>query len=118
MNGPVADALSASPELEGKYTAFRDAAHRALGEDLTAQVRHAVAEVHGIDSDPPTGQASQAVLAYVRRIPFEHTAISDEEAARIVDEIGEERYVALSVVAALADAECRARLVDLPGLAR
>ena len=123
MSGPVAAALADAPALGEQYAAFRDAAHAALGEGLTLQVRHAVAEVHGLasapgDSAPPAGDAApEAVLAYARRMPFEHTAITDDEAAAIVAGLGEDGYVALSVVAALADAECRAALVDLPGLA-
>jgi len=126
MNGPVAQALSARPEFEANFTTFRSAAHMALGEDLTALVRRAVAQVHGLEvvSDDHSSEAAlgdervQACLAYARRMPFEHTAITDEEAAAVVEALGEPGYVALSVVAALADAECRATMVDLPGLAR
>jgi hypothetical protein len=50
-------------------------------------------------------------------MPFEHTAITDAEAAGLVAHLGEAGFVALSVVAALADAECRAGLVGLPELA-
>ena len=116
MNGPVAEALAANPDLRTGFEEFRKAAHEALGEELTAQVRHAVAGVHGIDLPPPVGTAPAATLAYARRIPFEHTAITDEEAAAVVAELGEERFVAFSVVAALADAECRAEKVGLPRL--
>jgi len=128
VNGPVAAALIGTPELGAKYEAFRSAAHEALGEELTAQVRHAVAEVHGTQGTPPTGtppsgtpatdKAPPMCLAYARRIPFEHTAITDEDAAAVIAELGEARFVAFSVVAALADAECRAQKVDLPGLSR
>lgn len=37
--------------------------------------------------------------------------------AAVAQGLGEPGFVAFSVVAALADAECRAGLVDLPGLA-
>jgi hypothetical protein len=50
-------------------------------------------------------------------MPFEHTAISDAEAAAVVAHLGEPRFVAFSVVTALADAECRAELVGLAELA-
>ena len=36
----------------------------------------------------------------------------------VVAHLGEAGFVAFSVLAALADAECRAELVGLPGLAR
>ena len=117
MNGPVAGALSGNPDLGAKYTAFRNAAHDALGALMVAQSRHVVAKVHGIDTPAPEGQLPPATLAYAKRIPFEHTAISDEEAAAVVTELGEDGYVAFSVVAALADAECRAEKVGLADLA-
>jgi hypothetical protein len=117
MNGPVAEALATSPDLRERFEAFRNAANEALGEELTAQVRHAVAQVHGIKTPAPAGTAPPAALAYARRIPFQHTAITDEEAAAVVAELGEEGFVAFSVVAALADAECRAEKVGLASLA-
>lgn len=117
MSGPVAKALAGSPELAARYAAFREAAHAALGAELVEEVRRAVAAVHGM-GEGASGKAPEAVLAYARRIVFEHTAITDEEAAAVVSEIGEPGLVALSVVAALADAECRAAAVDLPELAR
>lgn len=123
-NGPVAQAVAGNPTMAEQYSAFRDAAHTALGEELSAQVRQAVAEVHGLQSAPgdtavatrSDDAATQTCVAYAKRMPFEHTAISDDEAAAVVQAIGEGRYVALSVVAALADAECRAEQVDLAGL--
>ena len=88
---------------------------------LVALVRQAVAQVHGIDSAPIEESAldagTRAAIAYARRMPFEHTAISDAEAAAMVAHLGEPGFVAFSVVTALADAECRAALVDLPELA-
>lgn len=117
MNGPVAAALAALPGLREGFEAFRTAAHEALGEELTMQVRHAVAAVHGIETPAPAGAAPPGILAYARRIPFEHTAITDAEAAAVVAELGEEGFVAFSVVAALADAECRAEKVGLASLA-
>lgn len=116
-SGPVAQALAGSRELEAKFTTFRNAAHEALGEELVSHVRHAVFAVHGVASPEPSGECPPATLAYARRIPFEHTAISDAEAAAVVGELGEAGYAAFSVVAALADAECRAEKLDLPGLA-
>ena len=128
MSGPVKEALgtgtSAGSDLGVKYAKFRDASHAALGEEMTGQIRHAVARVHGLENAPGdtapmcSPPEDTAWLAYARRMPFEHTAITDEEAAAVVSEIGEEGYVAFSVVAALADAECRAEKIDLPGLAR
>ncbi|WP_298470477.1 hypothetical protein [uncultured Erythrobacter sp.] len=125
MNGPVAQAVSGNPAFAEQYTGFRNAAHEALGKALKAQVRHAVAQVHGLEFAPGDSaapvqsddEATQICVAYARRIPFEHTAITDAQAAQVVGAIGEPGYVALSVVAALADAECRAAMVDLPGLA-
>ncbi|MEM1053475.1 MAG: hypothetical protein AAGI28_15405 [Pseudomonadota bacterium] len=116
MNGSVAQALSGHSNLSDDYVAFRDAATAALGEHLTAHIRHAIAETHGLASEVPAGDAPAVCLDYARRMPFEHTAITDEEAKAVVSAIGEQRYVALSVVAALADAECRAERVDLVGL--
>ncbi|MEM8727036.1 MAG: hypothetical protein AAGE86_16110 [Pseudomonadota bacterium] len=125
MNGPVAQAVSGNPAFAEQYIGFRNASHDALGQALTAQVRHAVAQVHGLDFAPGDAaapkliddRATQICVSYARRMPFEHTAITDAEAAEVVEAIGEPGYVALSVVAALADAECRAAMVDLPGLA-
>ncbi|WP_324262044.1 hypothetical protein U4960_02535 [Altererythrobacter sp. H2] len=123
MSGPVFAALAARPELAAHYAAFREAAHQALDPALVAMVRQAIAAVHGC-ADPeaaPIDEAAldagtQACLAYARRMPFEHTAITDAEAAAVVAALGEPGYVAFSVVAALADAECRAGLVGLPEL--
>lgn len=119
MSGPVAAALAGRPELAERYAAFRDAAHQALDPALVALVQQAVAAVHGC-GDPPDESgldtATRTCLAYARRMPFEHTAITDAEAAAVVAALGEPGYVAFSVVAALTDAECRAGLVDLPGL--
>ena len=119
MSGPVIAALAGQTGLAAHYAAFRDAAHGALDAALVAQVQQAIAAVHGCAE--PVDEASldpgtRTCLAYARRMPFEHTAITDEEAAAVVAALGEPGYVALSVVAALADAECRAALVDLPVL--
>ncbi len=115
MNGPVATALAGSPALRERFEVFRSAAHEALGAELTAQVERVVAQVHGLRPEMQDGIDS-AALAYARRIPFEHTAITDAEAAAVVAELGEARFVAFSVVAALADAECRAEKVGLQSL--
>jgi len=117
MNGPVAEALAGSPALAEKYAAFRDIAHAALGEEMVAQIRAAVAEVHGVEAPAASGELPPATLRYAKRMPFEHNEITDEEAAEVVAELGEKRYVAFSVIVALADAECRAEKLDLPGLA-
>jgi hypothetical protein len=122
MSGPVNAALAAaSGALAEKYAAFRAASEAALDPTLVALIRQAVAGVHGMPVSPIDETALDAgtrvCLAYARRLPFEHTAISDAEAAAIVAHLGEAGFVAFSVVTALADAECRAALVDLPGLA-
>lgn len=121
MSGPVHAALAGDPVLADHYADFRAKAAAALDPALVALIRQAIASVHGIDADPITDSAldadTQRCLAYARRIPFEHTAITDAEAAELVAHLGEPGFVAFSVVAALADAECRAALVDLPGLA-
>lgn len=52
-----------------------------------------------------------ALLAYAEQIPFAHTAISDEDAARVVEAIGEADYVAFSVAIGLFDALCRVKMV-------
>lgn len=116
----VCAALAGDPVLAGHYAAFRAKAEGALAPALVTLIRQAVAAVHGIEPAPDESAldaATRAVLAYARRMPFEHTAITDPEAAAVVAHLGEPRFVAFSVVAALADAECRAALVDLPGLA-
>lgn len=120
MTGPVHAALAGDAMLASHYADFRDAAAGALDLELVALVRQAVAGVHGIGAGPDESgldEGTRAALAYARRIPFEHTAISDAEAAELIAHLGEPGFVAFSVVAALADAECRAQLVDLPGLA-
>ena len=119
MTGPVAEALVGRPDLAEHYAAFRDAAHGALAPSLVALVQQGISAVHGTGEAPDESglnAASRTCLAYARRIPFEHTAITDAEAAAVVAVLGEPGYVAFSVVAALADAECRAGMVDLPGL--
>ncbi|MEE4339931.1 hypothetical protein [Erythrobacter sp.] len=118
MSGPVAQALAGSADLAARYGTFRKAAHAALGPELVEAVRRAVAEVHGAAEEAAASDAPEAVLAYARRMVFEHTAITDDEAAAVVAELGEPGLVALSVVAALSDAECRAAAVGLPALAR
>ena len=60
------------------------------------------------------GEFGQVVT---RRMPFEHTAITDPEAAAVVKHLGEAEFVAFSVLAALEDAECRAEQVGLAQLA-
>lgn len=120
MSGPVFAALSGDPVLAQHYADFRRKAEGALDARLVALIRQAVAAVHGIEAAPDEGaldDRTRICLAYARRIPFEHTAISDAEAAAVVAHLGEARFVAFSVVTALADAECRAALVDLPTLA-
>ncbi len=119
--GPVFEALAGDPVLAEHYANFRAKAEGALDARLVALVRQAIAQVHGIDAvavgDSTLDERTRLAVAYARRIPFEHTAITDPEAAALVAHLGEPRFVAFSVVAALADAECRAALVDLPGLA-
>ncbi|MCZ8368482.1 MAG: hypothetical protein O9293_00720 [Porphyrobacter sp.] len=116
----VCAALAADPVLASHYADFRGKTQAALNPALVALVRQAVATVHGIDSAPidesTLDEGTRLCLAYARRMPFEHTAISDAEAAAVALHLGEAGFVAFSVLAALADAECRAELVDLPGL--
>jgi hypothetical protein len=123
MSGPVYASLAGTNgALAEKYAAFIAASESALAPELVALIRQAVAQVHGIAADPIDESAldvgTQACLAYARRMPFEHTAITDDEAAELVAHLDEAGFVAFSVVTALADAECRAALVDLPGLAK
>ncbi|MCL9983350.1 MAG: hypothetical protein NBV60_09360 [Erythrobacter sp.] len=121
MSGPVFAALSGDPVLAQHYADFRAKAEGALAPGLVAMIRQAVAQVHGLEAaaidDTTLDHGTRVCIAYARRMPFEHTAISDAEAAAVVAHLGEARFVAFSVVTALADAECRAAMVDLPGLA-
>lgn len=115
----VCAALAADPVLSRHYADFRAKTEAALDPALIALVRQAVAAVHGMGAAPDEAsldEGTRACLAYARRMPFEHTAITDEEAAAVVAHLGEAGFVAFSVMAALADAECRAALVDLPSL--
>lgn len=118
--GPVHAALAGDPVLAAHYAAFRSKAEGALDPALVALVRQAVAAVHGMGAAPDESgldEGTRAALVYARRMPFEHTAIQDAEAAAVVAHLGEPGFVAFSVVTALADAECRAALVGLPELA-
>jgi hypothetical protein len=121
MSGPVHAGLAATNgALAERYAAFRAASEAALAPELVALIRQAVAAVHGLAAAPDETElddGTRACLAYARRVPFEHTAITDAEAAGLVAHLGEAGFVAFSVVAALADAECRAGLVGLPELA-
>ena len=118
--GPLVAALAGNPVLAEHYAAFRGHAEAALDPALLALVRQAVAAAHGM-ATPPDESAldagTRAALAYARRMPFEHTAITDAEAAQMVAHLGEPGFVAFSVVAALADAECRVEQVGLADLA-
>jgi len=116
----VCAALAADPVLAAHYADFRGKTEAALDPALVALVRQAVAAVHGMARAPDEAgldEGTRLCLAYARRMPFEHTAITDAEAAAVVAHLGEVGFVAFSVLAALADAECRAELVDLPTLA-
>lgn len=116
----VQAALAGDPVLAQHYADFRARAEGALDPALVALIREAVAAVHGMGAGPDEAaldEGTRRCLAYARRMPFEHTAIGDAEAAAVVAHLGEPGFVAFSVVTALADAECRAALVDLPGLA-
>lgn len=116
----VCAALAADPVLAQHYADFRDKTEAALDPALVALIRQAVATVHGMGSAPDESaldEGTRFCLAYARRMPFEHTAITDAEAAAVVAHLGEAGFVAFSVLAALADAECRAGLVGLPELA-
>jgi hypothetical protein len=120
MTGPVHAALAGDPVLASHYADFRAKSEAALDPGLVALIRQAVAAVHGTGSAPDESgldEGTRAALAYARRMPFEHTAITDAEAAAMVAHLGEPGFVAFSVLTALADAECRAALVDLPALA-
>jgi hypothetical protein len=121
MSGPVHAALAATNgALAERYAAFSAASEAALAPELVALVGQAVAAVHGVGEAPDESAldaGTRAAIAYARRMPFEHTAITDAEAAGLVAHLGEAGFVAFSVVAALADAECRAGLVGLPELA-
>jgi hypothetical protein len=120
MSGPVHAALAGDPVLAQHYADFRSRAEGALDPALVRLIRQAIAAVHGMEAaaidDAALDAGTRACIAYARRMPFEHTAITDAEAAGLVAHLGEPGFVAFSVVAALADAECRAALVDLPGL--
>lgn len=116
----VCAALAGDPVLAAHYADFRSKATSALDPALVALIGQAVAAVHGMGAAPDESaldDGTRAALAYARRMPFEHTAITDAEAAAVTRHLGEPGFVAFSVVTALADAECRAALVDLPGLA-
>lgn len=116
----VCAALAADPVLATHYADFRSKSEDALDPALVALIRQAVAAVHGMGEAPDdtgTDEGTRTCLAYARRMPFEHTAITDAEAAAVVAHLGEPGFVAFSVVTALADAECRAALIDLPALA-
>ena len=117
----VQAALAGDPVLAEHYADFRAKTEAALDPALVALVRQAVANVHGMGAasidDSGLDAGTRAAIAYARRMPFEHTAISDAEAAAMVAHLGEPGFVAFSVVTALADAECRAALVGLPELA-
>lgn len=119
--GPLLAALAGDPVLAQHYADFRAKAEGALDPALVALIRQAIACVHGMAAaaidDGALGDGTRLCVAYARRIPFEHTAITDPEAAAVIAHLGEPGFVAFSVVAALADAECRAAMVDLPGLA-
>lgn len=113
-------ALAGDPVLSQHFADFRAKAEGALDAGLVALIRQAVAAVHGMAAAPDEQTldgGTRLCLAYVRRIPFEHTAITDAEAAAVVAHLGEPGFVAFSVVTALADAECRAALVGLAELA-
>jgi len=117
----VCAALAAVPVLGPHYADFRSKTEAALDPALAALVRQAVAAVHGMGAAPDEvglDEGTRTCLAYARRMPFEHTAISDAEAAAVVAHLGEAGFVAFSVLAALADAECRAEQVGLAELAR
>ncbi len=116
----VCAALAGDPVLAAHYADFREKSEAALDPALAGLVRQAVAAVHGMGAGPDESgldAGTCTVLAYARRIPFEHTAITDAEAGAVVAHLGEAGFVAFSVLAALADAECRAALVGLPELA-
>jgi hypothetical protein len=116
----VCAALAGDPVLAAHYADFSAKTEAALDPALVTLVRAAVAAVHGMGAAPDESgldDGTRTVLAYARRMPFEHTAITDPEAAAVVAHLGQAGFVAFSVLAALADAECRAELVDLPGLA-
>lgn len=121
MSGAVHTALAGTNgALAERYAAFRAASAAALAPELVALIGQAVAAVHGVGQAPDEtalDDGTRACLAYARRIPFEHTAIQDAEAAAVVAHLGEAGFVAFSVVAALADAECRAEMVGLAELA-
>ena len=116
----VCAALAADPVLASHYADFRSKTEAALDPALVTLVRQAVAAVHGMEPAPDESgldEGTRTALAYARRMPFEHTAITDAEAAAVVAHLGEPGYVAFSVVTALADAECRAAQVGVPELA-
>jgi hypothetical protein len=116
----VCAALVGDPVLAAHYADFRGKTEAALDPALAAHVRAAVAAVHGMGAAPDESaldEGTRLCLAYARRMPFEHTAITDAEAAEVVAHLGEAGFVAFSVLAALADAESRAELVGLAELA-
>jgi hypothetical protein len=116
----VCAALTGDPVLAQSYATFRRSTEAALDPALVSLVRQAVAAVHGMGAAPDESgldAGTRACLAYARRMVFEHTAISDSEAAAVVAHLGEAGFVAFSVLAALADAECRAEQVGLAELA-
>jgi hypothetical protein len=116
----VQQALAGDHVLAAHYADFRSKTAAALDPALVALIRQGVAGVHGMGAAPDESgldDGTRAVLAYARRMPFEHTAITDVEAAAVAAHLGESGFVAFSVLAALADAECRAEMVGLAELA-
>lgn len=106
----VTRALAARPDLLGAFAAFYGALweEHLLEPALLDVTARTIARVQSETGRHPDGDAVQA---YAARIPFEHHAIGDDEAARVCAELGEAGYVAFSVAAALEDALLRARMV-------
>lgn len=134
---PLEGYLGHGPALLAQFKRFYGALwdERLLDPALLEMLRLTIAKVHQCDAELVVRHETSGLsdvkraaladwrnsdlfdpgervcLAYAERIPFEHTAITDSEAAAVKDTLGEPGFVAFSVAVSLFDALCRVRLV-------
>lgn len=117
LGPPLETVLGERPELLEGFARFLGALsdehllEPALYDRLHSQIASAHRDGSPLAPSSDDPERMRTLLAYAEKIPFAHHAISDDEAAGVRAILGDARYVAFSVAAALFDAGVRAQRV-------
>jgi alkylhydroperoxidase family enzyme len=86
-------------------------AERAIRHAHTGVTDEQVAALECWRDAPCFSPAERAALAFAEKIPWQHHGVTDDDVAALRAQFRDAQVVALTVAAAIFDANCRLRLV-------